>query len=75
MFYPNILRLLAQQRVLPLYHAHKLWDQAAAHSTAGIDLTPDDSPDWERVISSFLESIRCDARVISHRRQGANYRR
>ena len=74
MFYPNILRLLAQQHALPLEHAHKLWDQAAAHSTAGVGLTPDDSPDWERVMSSFLESICCEARVISHRPQGANCR-
>ena len=74
MFYPNILRLLAHQHALPLEHAHQLWDQAAAHSTAGVGLTPHDSADWERVMSSFLESLRGEARVISHRPQGANYR-
>ena len=62
MFYPNILRLLAHQHAVPLERAYKLWDQAAAHSTASVGLTPDDTPDWERVMSSFLESIRCEAR-------------
>jgi hypothetical protein len=62
MFYPNILRLLARQHAVPLEHAHKLWDQAAAHSTGGVGLTPDASPDWERVMSRFLESIRLPKR-------------
>jgi len=62
MFYPNILQLLAHQHALPLEHAHKLWDEAAAHSSAGVGLTPDDSPDWERVMSRFLESIRLPKR-------------
>ena len=63
MFYPNILRLLAHQHAVPLERAYKLWDQAAARSTASVGLTPDDTPDWERVMSRFLESIRCEARA------------
>ena len=63
MLYPNILRLLAHQHAVPLERAHKLWDRAAAHSTAPVGLTPDDTPDWESVMSSFLESIRCEARA------------
>jgi len=62
MVYPNVLRLLAQQHAVTLEHAHKLWDRAAAESTTGVGLTPDDAPDWERVMSSFLESIRSPER-------------
>jgi hypothetical protein len=58
MFYPNILRLLAHQRGIPLERAYKLWDRAAAHSTTAVGLTPDDTRDWECVMSRFLESIR-----------------
>jgi hypothetical protein len=63
MSYPNILRLLAHQHAVPLEHARKLWDEAAAQSTTEVGLTPNDSPDWARVMSSFLESIRCEARA------------
>jgi len=63
MFYPNILRLLAYQNAVPLERAHKLWDQAAGHSTAAVGLTPDDTPDWESMMSRFLESIRYEARA------------
>ena len=58
MSYPNILRLLAHQHAISLERAYKLWDRAAAHSTAAVGLTPDDTPDWESVMSSFLKSIR-----------------
>lgn len=63
MLYPNILRLLAHQHAVPLERAHWLWDQAAEHSTVPMRLTPDDTPDWESVMSRFLESIRCEARA------------
>ena len=58
MFYPNILRLLAHQHAVPLERAYKLWDEAAARAIAPVGLTPDGTPDWESVMSSFLESIR-----------------
>ncbi len=58
MFYPNILRLLAHRHAVPLERAYKLWDQAAAHSTSAVGPTPDGTPDWESVMSSFLESMR-----------------
>jgi len=58
MSYPSILRLLAHQHGIPLERAYKLWDRAAAHSTAAVGLTPVTTPDWDRVMSSFLESIR-----------------
>jgi hypothetical protein len=63
MFYPSVLRLLAHQHAVSLERAYRLWDQAAAHSTARVGLTPDDTPDWERVMSRFLESIRYEARA------------
>ena len=63
MFYPNILRLLTHQHAVPLERAYTLWDQAAARSTAPVGLTPEHTPDWESVMSSFLESIRCEARA------------
>jgi hypothetical protein len=64
MFYPSVLRLLAYQNAVPLERANKLWDQAAAHSTTPVGLTPDDTPDWESVMARFLESIRCEARAL-----------
>jgi hypothetical protein len=70
MFYPNILRLLAHQHAIPLERAHKLWNQAAAHATTPTGLTPDDSPDWESVMSRFLESIRCEAHASLMRSSG-----
>ena len=63
MLYPNVLQLLAHRHGVPLERAHKLWDQAAEHSTAPVGLTPDDTPDWESVMSRFLKSIRCESRV------------
>ena len=63
MFYPSVLRLLAHQHAVPLERAYELWDQAAAHSTGAVGLTPDHTPDWESVLSRFLESIRCEARA------------
>ncbi len=63
MFYPSILHLLAHQHAVSLERAHQLWDRAATHSTAPVGLTPDDTPDWESVMSSFLKSIRCEARA------------
>lgn len=63
MFYPNVLRLLAHQHAVPLERVHRLWDQAVARSTAPVGVTPDDTHDWEIVMSSFLKSVRCEARV------------
>jgi hypothetical protein len=63
MYYPNILLLIAYRHAVPLERARKLWDEAAAHSNLAIGLTPEDAPDWERVMSRFLESIRTEART------------
>ena len=61
--YPNVLQLLAQRHGVPLDRAHKLWDEAAAQSTAPVGLTPEDTPEWDTVISSFLRALRCEART------------
>jgi hypothetical protein len=64
MYYPNILRLIAYRHAVPLERARNLWDEAAAHSTLAVGLTPEDAPDWEQVMSRFLESIRKEARTF-----------
>lgn len=62
MLYPNVLRLLAYRHGVPVQRAHKLWDEAAGQSAAPVGLTPEDSPEWNRVMSSFLAALRCEAR-------------
>ena len=62
MLYPNVLQLLAHQHGVPLGRAHQLWDQATAQSTAAVGLTPEDTPEWDSVMSSFLQSIGSEAR-------------
>ena len=63
MLYPNVLRLLAHRHGVPLERAHTLWDAAAAQSIAPVGLTPEDTPEWDSVMSSFLEALRCEART------------
>lgn len=61
MLYPNVLQLLALQHGLSIECAHQLWDEATAQSTLPVGLSPEDTPEWDSVMSRFLESIRCDA--------------
>ncbi len=61
MLYPNVLQLLAHRHGVPLERAHGFWDEAAEHATEPVGLTPEDTPDWERVMSSFLKALRCEA--------------
>ena len=61
--YPNVLQLLAHRHGVPLERAHKLWDAAAGQSTAPVGLTPEDTPEWDSVMSSFLKALRCEART------------
>jgi hypothetical protein len=51
--YPNVLYLLAHQHGVSLERAHMLWDGAAEQSAAPVGLTPEDTPDWDSVMSSF----------------------
>ena len=60
--YPNVLRLIAHRHGVPLERAHALWDEAAGQSAAPVVLTPEDSPEWDRVMSSFLKALRQEAR-------------
>ena len=62
MLYPNVLQLLAHRHGVSLEHAHRLWDHATAQSTMPVGLTPEDTPEWDSVMSSFLQSIGCKAR-------------
>ena len=62
MLYPNVLQLLAHQHGVPLERAHRLWDEAAEHATGPVGLAPEDTPQWESVMSSFLKALRCEAR-------------
>ena len=61
--YPNVLQLLAHRHGVSVERAHKLWDEAAEHATGPVGLTPEDTPDWERVMSSFLRAIRWEERI------------
>jgi hypothetical protein len=58
MLYPNVLRLLAHRHGVPLELAHKLWDEAAGQSAAPVGLTPENTPEWDSVMSSFLKALR-----------------
>ncbi|MBL8540921.1 MAG: hypothetical protein JNK68_11190 [Betaproteobacteria bacterium] len=60
--YPNVLRLLAHRHDVSLECAPKLWDEAAGQSAAPVGLTPEDTPEWDRVMSSFLKALRQEAR-------------
>jgi hypothetical protein len=60
--YPNVLRLLAHRHSVPLERAHALWDELAGQSAAPVGLTPEDSPEWDRVMSSFLKALCHEAR-------------
>jgi hypothetical protein len=60
--YPNVLRLLAHRHGIPLDRAHRLWDAAAEQSAAPVGLTPEDTPEWDTVMASLLQAIRCEAR-------------
>ena len=62
MLYPNVLQLLTRRHGVPLERAHKLWDEAAEHATGPVGPTPEDTADWESVMSSFLRVLRCKAR-------------
>ena len=62
MLYPSVLQLLAHRHGVPLERAHTLWDAAAEQSTAPVGLTPEDTPEWDSVMSSFLKALRCEAR-------------
>jgi hypothetical protein len=63
--YPNVLRLLAHRHGVPLERAHRLWDAAAGESNAPVGLTPEDTPEWDALMSSFLTALRDEAQ---HRR-------
>lgn len=63
LLYPNVLQLLAHRHGVPLERAHTLWDEAAGHATGPVGLTPEDSPEWERVMLSFMKALRCEART------------
>lgn len=63
--YPNVLRLLAHRHGVALERAHELWDEAAGQSAEPVGLTPEDTPEWDGVMSSFLKALRGEAR---HRR-------
>jgi hypothetical protein len=56
--YPNVLRLIGHRHGVPLERAHALWDEAAGQSAAPVGLTPEDSPEWDSVMSSFLKALR-----------------
>lgn len=62
MLYPNVLRLLAHRHGVPLERAHALWGEAAGQSAAPVGLTPEDTPKWDSVMSSFLEALRGEVR-------------
>jgi hypothetical protein len=62
MLYPNVLQLLAHRHGVPLERAHALWDEAAGRSAAPVGLTPEDTPEWNHVMSSFLKALRVEAR-------------
>ena len=61
MLYPNVLRLLAHRHGVPLERAQALWDEAAGQSAEPVGLTPEDTPEWDHVMSSFLKALRCEA--------------
>lgn len=61
--YPNFLQLPAHRHGVPLERAHALWDAAAEQSRAPVGLTPEDTPEWDSVMSSFLKALRCEART------------
>jgi hypothetical protein len=63
MLYPNVLQLLAHRHGVPLERAHTLWDEAAEQSTAPVGLTPEDTPEWDSVMASFLAVLRCEGRT------------
>ena len=65
MLYPNVLQLLARRHGVSLERAHRLWHAAAEQSTAPAGLTPEDTPEWGSVMSSFLKALRCEA-LIRH---------
>jgi hypothetical protein len=60
--YPNVLQLLAHRHGVPLQRAQRLWDAAAEQSAAPVGLTPEDTPEWDTVMASLLQAIRCEAR-------------
>ena len=60
--YPNVLRLLAHRHGVSLERAHALWDEAAGQSTEPVGLTPEDTPEWDSVMSSFLKALRGEAK-------------
>jgi hypothetical protein len=60
--YPNVLRLIAHRHGVPLERAHALWDEAAGQSAGPVGLTPEDTPEWDSVMSSFLAAVRSEAR-------------
>ena len=61
LLYPNVLQLLAHRHGVPLERAHKLWDEAAEHATGPVGITPEDTPDWVGVMSTFLHALRREA--------------
>jgi hypothetical protein len=63
MLYPNVLHLLAHRHGVPLERAHRFWDAAAEQSTAPVGLTPEDTPEWDSVMASFLAVLRCEGRT------------
>ncbi len=63
LLYPNVLQLLAHRHGVPLERVHRLWDEAAGHATGPVGLTPEDTPEWDAVMSSFLTALRGEART------------
>ncbi|MBL8529268.1 MAG: hypothetical protein JNL68_16400 [Burkholderiales bacterium] len=61
--YPNILQLLAYRHGVSLERAQALWDGAAGQSAAPVGLTPEDTPEWETLMSSFLKALRREPRT------------